>query len=305
MSPTWWQTLQSARPLVIDGGTGSELRRRGVRLDATVWSGLAALTHYDVLREIHADYARAGARVITANTFATNRFLLAALGRERDVATAIRRSVEAAMEARAACGLAVAIAGSISCLPPRFEIDAYPDLRTEHAAYVELAESLAAARVDLIALEMLQDDLHAALACRAVAATKLPFWLGVSCRIGPNGELVGYDRTDVGFVDMLEALLPYRPTAVCIMHSPVDATLRGLPVVAERFGGFIGAYPEWPLGADALEESSDRFADVALELYAHGAQIVGGCCGTTPAHIRAAAEALEAGARRAHGPSST
>jgi len=70
--------------LVLDGGTGSELRRRGMALEGTDWSALAPLTHYDLLRAIHADYIDAGADVITTNTFATTRFVLEAAGHAAD-----------------------------------------------------------------------------------------------------------------------------------------------------------------------------------------------------------------------------
>ena len=112
---------------MLDGGTGSELRRRGVRLDEAAWSGLASLTHYDVLREVHADYIAAGADVITTNTFGTTRFVLEAAGYGERFATINRRAVDAAREARDASGRDVAIAGSMSCLPPRFDVRAYPD----------------------------------------------------------------------------------------------------------------------------------------------------------------------------------
>ena len=108
------------------------------------------LTHYDQLRAIHADYIAAGADVITTNTFATTRFVLEAGGPRRRIPAINARAVAAAREARDTSGRDVAIAGSISCLPPRFDVHAYPDERAESAAYLELAETLAEAGVDLL-----------------------------------------------------------------------------------------------------------------------------------------------------------
>src|SRR5512139_4059896 len=119
MNVPWADSLRGGRTLLLDGGTGTELRRRGAALDATAWTGLAPLTHYDLLRAIHADYIAAGADVVTTNTFGTARFVLEAAGHGADYAAINRRAVAAAREARDAAGRAVAVAGSISCLPPR------------------------------------------------------------------------------------------------------------------------------------------------------------------------------------------
>ncbi|HUQ51308.1 MAG TPA: homocysteine S-methyltransferase family protein, partial [Gammaproteobacteria bacterium] len=148
MAQAWKKTLARRQTLIIDGGTGTELRRRGMTLGDATWSALASLTHYDLLRAIHLDYIAAGADVITTNTFATTRFVLDAAGRGDEFTQINTRAVAAAREARDSSGREVALAGSISCLPPRFDVHAYPDERTEAAGYRELAETLAEAGVD-------------------------------------------------------------------------------------------------------------------------------------------------------------
>jgi S-methylmethionine-dependent homocysteine/selenocysteine methylase len=286
-----WQTvLARGGTLVLDGATGSELRRRGVALDPVVWSALAPLTHYELLRTIHSDYIAAGADIVTTSTFATTRFVLEAAGRGGDFAAVNARAVAAAREARDASGRAVAIAGSISCLPPRFDVQAYPDENEESAAYLELAETLAEAGADLLLLEMLQEARHAPLACAAASTIGLPVWLGVSCRIGAGGTLVGFDFPLVPLAATLDALLPYGPDAIAVMHSPVAAVAPALREIAARSSGPLGAYPEIGDGTAATETIAPRdLAAQARGWIAGGARIVGGCCGTTPAHIRALA----------------
>src|SRR5512139_2052066 len=107
----WREALARGATLVLDGGTGSELRRRGVPLDSVAWSALAPLAHYDLLRTIHSDYIAAGADIVTTSTFATARFVLEAAGHGNDFLTVNTRAVAAAREARAASGREVAIAG--------------------------------------------------------------------------------------------------------------------------------------------------------------------------------------------------
>jgi homocysteine S-methyltransferase len=195
----WLEKLRRDEIVLIDGGTGSELKRRGVAMHAAAWSGPAALTHPEILRELHADYIRAGADIITTNTFGTSRFVLEAAGLGRDFTAINRHAVAAALEAREiAADRSVAIAGSMSCLPPRVDRTAYPDPTTEQAAYRELAKLLAASGVDLIALEMIQDGAHGAMALTAALETGLPVWLGVSARrssVEPK-KLVGFDYPD-------------------------------------------------------------------------------------------------------------
>jgi homocysteine S-methyltransferase len=289
MKSFWRETLATNGRLVIDGGTGTELRRRGVSLDAAIWSALASLTHYDLLRGIHADYIAAGADIVTTNTFATTRFVLESAGYGSRFAEINSRAVAAARDARDASGRHVAIAGSISCLPPRFDVHAYPDERTEAAAYRELAETLAESGVDLLVLEMMQETRHAPLACEAARTVGLPIWLGVSCRIGAGGSLVGFDFPLVPLHACLDALLPFAPAAVAVMHTPIAAIEPALAAIRRRWNGPLGAYPEIGDGAGDPEFRPSDLASRARKWLTEGAQIVGGCCGTTPDHIRALA----------------
>jgi len=316
MTDTWRRRLDAGHALLTDGGTGSELRRRGFALRPDAWSAPASLTHFGLLRGIHADYVEAGADVITTNTFAAARFVLDAAGLGERTAEIVRRTVAAAREARAASERDVAIAGSISCLPPRFDPRAYPDPRAEREAYRELAALLAEEGVDLLALEMLEDTEHAARACEAALETGLPIWLGVSCRARADGALCAFDFPDTPLAAVLDALLPFAPEAVNVMHSPPDAIAPALAALGARWRGVRGAYPELEGGvtgvamragaAQALADttraggggathSPAELAALARGWLAAGARIVGGCCGATPEHIRALRVALDAG----------
>lgn len=291
MAQQAWQTVLSrGGTLVLDGATGSELRRRGMPLDPLVWSALAPLTHYELLRAIHSDYIAAGADVVTTSTFATTRFVLEAAGRGDEFAAVNARAVGAAREARDASGRAVAIAGSISCLPPGFDVLAYPDENEESAAYLELAETLAEAGADLLLLEMMQETRHAPLACAAASTVGLPVWLGMSCRVGAGGALVGFDFPLVPLATTLDALLPYAPDAIAVMHSPVAAVAPALREIGARSSVPLGAYPEIGDGTAATETIAPaELAAHARRWLAGGARIIGGCCGTQPKHIGALA----------------
>jgi len=299
LSDAWLKKLRADRVVLIDGATGGELRRRGVALSKQAWSGLAAVSHQDVLREIHVDYIRAGADVITTNTFATTRFVLESAGCGDQFKQINERAIDAATQARDAAGRDVAIAGSISCLPPSFETAAYPNTATEQQAYLELAELLAEHGVDLIAVEMMQEDRHARLACEAVHRVGLPFWLGVSCRFDtPRQMLVGFDFPDTPLSVPLSALLPYKPTVVNAMHTAPEIIELALAEIKTQWDGYIGAYPE--LYEDTLSGpelmsayTPHQLATFAASWIKKGARVVGGCCGTTPDHIRALRDLID------------
>ena len=299
MDETWLNRLLADDIVLLDGGTGSELQRRGVTMSKDAWSGVAATTHKELLREIHADYIRAGAEIITTNTFATSRFVLEAAGLGDEFSRVNALTIEAAIEGRdMAAQSSVAIAGSISCLPPRLDVAAYPDAGKERDGYRELAQVLAEGGVDLIALEMMEDTYHAVMAMEAALEIGLPVWLGVSCRFGGDGEtLVGFDFPDTPLAEPLDALLPLGATLVNVMHTHPEAVTAAVSELKTRWSGPIGVYPE--LGDFSAPNwnftnlmAAEEFAQTAAQWVSQGARLLGGCCGTTPDHIRALRDAL-------------
>lgn len=298
MGKAWKETLDRGDVLLIDGGMGTELQRRGVPMDEVAWSGTAVFTNPDAVRETHEDYIRAGSRVITTNTFGSTRQMLEPAGFGDQVEAVHRDAVKLAMQARDNVGeQSVAIAGSISTEPPRFDRDAFLSPEKELAAYREAANLLAESGVDLIALEMINETARAARAMEAALETKLPVWLGVGCKKRDDGKIVSFDHTDLDFVTVLDALIPLGPTVVNIMHSEIRAVPEAIELLRERWSGPIGVYPE----SGHFTQPHWNFVDVispedlvteALGWVSAGARLLGGCCGTSPEHIRALKAAL-------------
>lgn len=283
------------KPLVVlDGALGTELTRRGVDTALPLWSAIALDTAPDVVAHIHADYAEAGARVLTTNTFRTNRRALAKAGIAHRAAELTQRAVTLARQAAQAFGSR--IAGSIApvedCYTPGL-VPAADALADEHA---ELARNLAAADVDLFLVETMNTAREAYAAARAArdADPDIPLWVSFTLR--PDNALLSGET-------LLEALLPLaplEPDAVlvnCIPVAQCQSALRVLRAARDKAGldadlgvyGNVGHVDDavgWTL-TDAV--SPTAYAAAARDWRALGASIIGGCCGTTPEHVRAVA----------------
>jgi homocysteine S-methyltransferase len=285
--------------VLLDGAMGTELQARGVPMDGHAWSGAAALTHPQVCRDIHADYIRAGADVIIANTFSAGRHMLAPAGFGDQVAKINRQAVAMALEAReGAADHPVAVAGSLcEWVPASGSPWSQTDKLSE--ALGEQADILAQAGVDFLTLEMCQRKDHSLIAYEAAARTGLPIWCGLSCRSEvPGGDLRGFDSdADEDFEALVRAVADRGPAVMTIMHSPIADTAAGLDLLRQYFHGPIGAYPEsgyftmpnWHF-VDVI--APDDLVREAKGWIALGAQLLGGCCGLNPDHIRALKEAL-------------
>ncbi len=287
---------------ILDGGTGTELQRRGVSMDPHAWCGPASLESAEVLEAIHRDYIAAGAEVITANTYASSRLMLEPAGFGDRFAEINRTAVAAARRARDAAGRPdVLVAGSLSHMAPMVAGSARadrhrlppPDVMAD--ALAELAHLLREAGCDLIALEMMYDPERIPLALAAAADAGLPLWAGFSARRAEDGRILGFDPDrDIPFADLAALLDGHAIAAAGLMHTPADAIVDALAILRRSYTGPLLAYPdsgyfkmpEWQFEDVIAPETLARFAAAWV---ADGAQIVGGCCGLTPAHIAALA----------------
>jgi homocysteine S-methyltransferase len=288
--------------VVVDGGMGTELQARGVRMDNEAWSAVANLSNEQAVREIHESFIRAGAELIITNTYAAARMPLEQAGLGDRVVEANRRAVNAAREARSRTAThSVAIAGSMSIAAATMDVTADRRARRGGAAlrddYREQAHALADAGVDLIVLEMMTSADHCLPALAAAAETGLPLVLGLSV-LPPVGDRVPpLGQPDDDIEELLSASIDGRLAAVVVMHSVIDAVAPALRRISQHWTGPIGAYPHvgtfqppnWIFG----DLNADAFATDAGRWVGQGAQLVGGCCGIRPEHIRALADAVD------------
>jgi S-methylmethionine-dependent homocysteine/selenocysteine methylase len=297
--------------VIIDGGTGTQLQAEGVPMDDEAWSGRANLEQPEMVQRVHEAYIRAGAEVIITNTFATSRAALEPAGLGSRVAEANRNAVAAALRAReAAAGeRPVAVAGSMSpfCLVAMHSrkavgasaADPFPSL----ADFREQAGLLVEGGVDLIALELMEAADYGRAALQAAAETGLPVWLGFSPVRLEDGTLGSAPVLGEGdsFAELVSKLADPALAAITVMHAKPDVIVEAMDIIAARFAGPIGVYaesgswaaPNWVF--DGL--TPDQYLQEALAWAGHGAQLIGGCCGIGPEHIKLLADRLPRQAR--------
>ncbi len=294
---TLQQRLDGGEVIVLDGAMGTELEKRGVPMDDAAWSAAALATHADTVREVHEDYIRAGADLIITNTFPTARHVLEPAGMGEQFRELNIRAVTLAKEAREnAAERAVFIAGSISTFTAWYDYGYEPRAERARANYREQAEVLAESGVDVIALEMMRDVEQTTYAMEAAVAMGLPVWVGFSCKTTDEGTVVLWDGEHT-LVEALEMLHPLGASLVSIMHTLTEDTPAALREVSKCWSGPVGAYPHsgefimpnWQF-LDVLTPAD--FATQAQGWLEMGVQLIGGCCGIGPEHIRLLKERL-------------
>lgn len=296
--------LSNGKTVIMDGGVSTEMERKGLAMDGNVWSGIAHVSHPDIVREVHEDYIRAGAEIITASTFAAAPHVLASVGKGEGAAQINRDAVALAIEARDKVASGdVWIAGAMSSMPSLEHISITATGPAARDSYLEQADAIAEAGCDLIVAEMMIDTENAALVMEAAKTTGLPIWIGFSASLDSKGEVTGY-HAEIDFADMpagdfgavADSVVAYGGQAAGIMHSEIEATAPALDMLRQRWSGPLMAYaetgrftfPDWDFSAAV---SPDDYADIASDWVAnHGVTIVGGCCGTGADHIRALSE---------------
>ena len=300
---TLQERLDNRDVIILDGANGTELQLRGAPMDGMAWCAVATKTNPAMLRGVHEDYIRAGADVITSNTYASCRHVLEAAGLGDEAVAINRRAVELAREARdAVADRPVWIAGALSCFTAGLDHSKRPEFARAKANYREQASIMAEAGADLIVLEMMLHSGRAAAAVEGAVATGLPVWVGFSCRTADDGTVLMYPtRADAEpFADVIPKVMGVGGSVAGVMHSTIEDTDPALDVLRARWSGPLLAYPEsgeefrMPIWHYEERVSPDDLAAACEGWIAKGIQVLGGCCGTRPDHIRVLKERMPA-----------
>ena len=281
------------RPLLGDGAMGTLLYARGVSLDACF--DVLNLNSPKLVQGIHAEYIQAGADFVQTNTFGANRFKLGVHGLDGQVREINLRGVKLARDVRESMGRDVFVLGSIGplgkYLAPLGAIE--PD--EARGAFREQAEGLLEGGVDGFVIETMSDLVEVRLAVEAVrAVSDLPV---VATLAFTEDGVTFLGRTPAEVMRALRELPVEAAGANCsvgpsVLHDILRELLieaGGLPLIIQPNAGLPSR-----VGERLIYLSSPGYmAEYAARMIGAGARGVGGCCGTTPQHIRAMREAVD------------
>ncbi len=287
------ERLRKGDLLLLDGGTGSEILRRQVPSDVNLWAVGPLLNAPELLRGIHETYIAAGADVITTATFRTTSRALAKAGMANRADELTRRAVEVAIEARDRTrqDQPVLIAGSLAPLEDCYDPGAVPPDEELIEAHALQARSLAQAGVDLLLAETMNTVREARAALVVGLEIGLPVWISVTCQAG--GKLLSGEPLKA----VLDEILQLSPSALLVNCCEPEIATEALAAMSGLHHLPLGVYANnghedesgWAFTGDYPPA---RYLEEARKWVDQGARIVGGCCGTTPEHIRALREGL-------------
>jgi len=293
------EVLRSGETILLDGATGSELENRGIKMDNS-WCATASL-EFDILKQIHKDYINAGAKIITTNTYASNRMILEVAGVEDKFEEINLAAINAAIQAREECGRDdVLVAGSLSHQIPyedafrsQEEKDKYiKKLTPEYfrKSFDELAFFLADNGCDFILLELMYRPDRIDIIFDSASKVGLPVWAGFSSR-NKDGLIALTTDYEYSFKKMISNVKHHKLDAVGIMHCDIGVIEESIKELKEIYDLPIMAYPEVAVfnfpryDMSNVIQPNDYLVE-AKKWKDAGAQIIGGCCGTTVEHIK-------------------
>ncbi len=284
--------------ILTDGGMGQELVRRSKSEPTPLWSARVLMDEPDLVRDLHAEFIRAGARVITINTYSATPERLAREGAEDLFQPLQKRGVELARQARDEAG-DTAIAG---CLSPLFGSYA-PALTISFEDTLDIYRRIVAEQadgVDLFLCETMASAQEARAAVTAASESGKPIW--VSWTLADHGApRLRSGETIANAIDALGDLPVAARLLNCCRPEAIAAALPELIAL----GGPVGAYANGFTSVEALKHGGtvdvlharhdldpQAYADQAIGWVEAGAVIVGGCCEVGPAHIAALRDRL-------------
>ena len=301
------EKLLGGLPVLLDGGIGTEVMKRGVR-----WRQHGIEDAPDIIRDIHIDYLNAGVDILTTHTFNLTKrnfinffrdgehmTLIGASGLSSKADELCRSSVSLAKEALRETGKSetVPLAGSISPVMHIFRPDLSPPKNDCLAHHRECVEVLSGCGVDLIFFEGMNNIREAQAALEAARGFDLPVWMSFVPDMDGNllsGELL-QSAADFARSQGAEAVLVSAGSIPMITKS-LPNIINGSPSGAKAI---IGRYspPSWkpdfyPRFENIEEISPETYAREAQGWLNQGVQIIGGSSGTTPEHIRAVREII-------------
>jgi len=295
--------MMSKKITLLDGAMGTELRNKGCVVPShldSIWSAQVLMDNPAVVTQVHQEYIEAGADIIIANNYAVTQDLLERVGLRHQLKDLTQLSIDLAKQARQATKSNIKIAGSLPPLNTSYRADLVDTSPSIIKKYQEILEVLAS-EVDLIIIETMASSREALGALEACRGIDKEVWLSYTLHgnrqnILPSGEPLQA---------ALEAVDSYNFQAQLLNCCATNQLTGGLQLIAQKnnrpFGGYanpeqvhtysdlkgVDEQPEDLRKANTTSIGIPKYLEEVNKWLHLGATIIGGCCRTRPAHIRA------------------
>ncbi len=290
-----------SRFTLLDGGMGQELLKRSANPPSKLWSAQVLMDEPGIVEAVHLNYIKAGARVITLNSYSLTPERLERNGDVSRFRELQAQAISIANSAREKGGVEVSLAG---CLPPlvaSYRPDVTPDFEESLDTYRQVVAEQRD-HVDVFLCETLASEKEVRAATIAAVESGKPVWTAMTVLDGDGTKLRSGESLENGIAAAKDA----GAAAVLVNCSWPESLTQSIPVLA-GFSLPFGAYANGFTSIEQLKPGGtvatltartdlgpSAYADHVMSWVDQGATIVGGCCETGPAHIAELARRLEA-----------
>ncbi len=276
------------RPLILDGAIGSLLISEGIEEDKYLWSSLANLTQPGIVRKIHTDYAKAGADIITTNTFRTNPAAVKLSGYDIDLNKFVKKSVELAVELKK--DFDILVAGSNAPAEDCYQKErtlSFNALEYNHKKHIEL---LWESGCDFILNETQSHLDEIELICKFCSENQLPYVL--SLYFLPNLSLLSGEPVKEA-VDLISDFSPAAISFNCVPPEGFEKMINSIQP-ENQWGFYLNCGLSSPEeGTISCVISPDEYLKDIKKWLPLDPVFVGACCGSNPEHIKKIKEFLD------------
>ena len=291
--------LNSGKIIILDGGMGAELEKLGASMDNNLWSGRCSVDNPEIVYKAHQNFIQSGSDIITTNTYASTPISMKEYGYENHIEEWNKASVKIAKKVIDNSNYNVCVAGSVSTYGSWDRIEP----KFLKPGFLKQLSILSEAGVDLIILEAMTSStrtIEALLDCSN--KFDISIWLSISCALNRdrNQLMLGYqesiNNSEAFFYDDFENSInefkKIHDGPILIAHSDIKVINQGIQIIKSNYNGVIGAYPnngffKKPHWNVVESISPQEYYEEAKLWVESGAQIIGGCCGVSPNHIKA------------------
>lgn len=279
---------------ILDGGMGQELIARSKNPPSEMWSARILLDEPELVTEVHADYIRAGAEVITINAYSATPERLTQYGHGDLFLPLQKAAIDCAHIARDTSGKDIKITG---CLPPLFS-SYNPDLNNNYDVALGIYTQIADAQSDGVNI-LLAETLGSLLEIRAAATALMgrgkPVWISMSLSEGSDTPALRSGEALSAALDLLDDFSVDAILLNCSLPETISAAMPTLAQIATPFGAYANGFTaikKLEMG-DIVAEKFSKRSDLTPQGYANfaqtwidaGATLIGGCCEVGPDHI--------------------